>query len=285
MRIPVSVFIIACNEAERIGATLRSVGDLCDEIVVVDGGSTDGTQEIAAAFGARVVFHPWCGYGRQKQVGESLCRHAWLLNIDADEVLSEPLRNELRELFAADEPSARAYALRIVEVMPGETAPRAFAPFHTYVRLYHTSAGGFSASPAHDVVVLKEGVRVQRLSARIDHHTYRDVATQIDKFNRYSDLLVQQLQQEGRTIPAWRLLTEMPSAFVKAYVFRRHFARGLHGFITATSYAIFRFLRVAKLYELRKRGEEGSANRRTQSMGQMVAVTTECHSGRPTTSP
>lgn len=257
MRIPVSVFIIARNEAERIGVTLQSVCDLCDDIVVVDSGSTDGTQEIAASFGARVVFHPWRGYGRQKRVGESLCRHAWLLNIDADEVLSEDLRAELRALFARGEPSACAYALRLVEVMPCETAPRAFAPYHTYVRLYHTSAGSFSDSAAHDVVRLRKGVDVERLRGRIDHYTYRDVTTQIDKFNRYSDLLVQELQRQGRTIPTWRLLTEMPTAFIKAYVFRRHFARGLHGFITATSYAIFRFLRVAKHYESRReaRGE------------------------------
>lgn len=260
MRIPVSVFIITRNEAQRIGRTLAAVVDLSDDIIVVDSGSTDGTQAIAAAHGARVVFNPWSGYGPQKQIGESLCRHAWRLNLDADEVLTDTLRDELRDMFTDGAPVELAYAVQLLELMPGDRAPRIFAPRHVYVRLYHVSAGGFSASPAHDVVCLREGVRTKRLKGTIHHFTYRGIGSQIDKFNAYSDLLVHELRHQQRRIPTWRLFTEMPMAFFKAFILRRHCIRGVHGFITATGYAIFRFLRVAKHHELR-RGESRIGHR------------------------
>jgi glycosyltransferase involved in cell wall biosynthesis len=89
--LPLSVFIICKNEADRIGRTLEAVRGLSDDIVVVDSGSTDGTQALAAQLGARVVEHPFEGYGPQKRHAETLCRHPWLLNIDADEVIPPDL--------------------------------------------------------------------------------------------------------------------------------------------------------------------------------------------------
>src|SRR3712207_9123950 len=83
--LPLSVFIIAHDEADRIGDTIRAVRDLTDDLLVVDSGSTDGTQAAAEALGARVIFNPWPGYGPQKRFAEDRCRHDWLLNLDADE--------------------------------------------------------------------------------------------------------------------------------------------------------------------------------------------------------
>ncbi len=251
VRLPLSVFIVACNEAERIGATLASVVDLVDEIVVLDSGSTDGTTDIAAAFGARVVHRAWQGYGHQKRHAESLCRHAWRLNLDADEVVGATLACELRALFRDGPPAPAAYRMRIVEVLPGETRPRMFAPCHDYVRLYHADVGRFRASTVHDGVELVPGVTTRRLAGRVHHHSFRDTARQIDKFNRYSDALVLDLEAGGRALPAWRLATEFPLAFLKAFVIRRHALRGGLGYVTAMNYAIFRHLRVAKHLERR----------------------------------
>src|SRR3954463_10532396 len=102
--LPISIFIIAQNEADRIGDTIRAVRGLSDDVVVIDSGSTDGTQAAAEALGARVIYNPWPGYGPQKRFAEDQCRHKWMLNLDADEVTPPGLFQEIIALFANGEP-------------------------------------------------------------------------------------------------------------------------------------------------------------------------------------
>ncbi|KAA5602317.1 glycosyltransferase family 2 protein [Blastochloris sulfoviridis] len=249
--IPVSIFLIACNEADRLGRTLQAVQGLTDDIVLVDSGSTDDTIEIAASFGARVVHNPWPGYGPQKRFAESLCRHRWVLNIDADEVMPPDLVAELRALFADGEPPCDAFEIAIAEVFPVETAPHPWAYSLAPVRLYRTDRGRYSDSPVHDRVVLAEGARVGRLKGRIHHFSVRSLGEQIAKLNAYTDQQADDLDRRGVKLPVWRLFTEFPAAFLKAYVGRRHFVRGLYGVMTAANYAFFRYLRLAKHLERR----------------------------------
>ena len=111
-RLPLSCFIIAKNEADRIVRTIRAVKDWAGEIVVIDSGSTDGTQALAEAEGARVIFNAWPGFGQQKRFGETQCRNEWLINLDADEVVSPKLAAEIQALFGRGEPALAVYALR-----------------------------------------------------------------------------------------------------------------------------------------------------------------------------
>ncbi|HZW51081.1 MAG TPA: glycosyltransferase family 2 protein [Rudaea sp.] len=256
MALPISIFIIAFNEAARIGATLSSVRELSDDVIVVDSGSTDGTQDIAASFGARVVHNPWPGYGAQKRFGEDQCRHPWRLNLDADEVASLDLIAEIHSLFAHSEPAAGAYSVRIVDVIPGDSKPRAFAYAHKKVRLNHKNAGRFSPSPVHDAVALHPAVKVMRLRGAVHHFSMRTLGEQLHKFNAYTDALVLDLRRRNKSIPTWRVFVEFPMAFCKAYFMRRHCLRGTYGFLTAMNYAYFRHLRVAKFHEARRNTHE-----------------------------
>ena len=96
---PISVFIITKNEADRIIPIINAIKDIADEILVIDSGSTDKTVEIASGLGAKVVYNQWVGYGPQKVFGENLCHNNWILNIDADEEVSEELALEIKHLF------------------------------------------------------------------------------------------------------------------------------------------------------------------------------------------
>lgn len=254
MTTPISIFLIACNEAQRIARTIAAVHDLSDDIIVVDSGSTDGTQKIARDLGAKVIDHPWQGYGAQKRFAEEQCRHDWLLNLDADEVVTEDLNKEIQALFAASPKlDPGAYTIRIVDVLPGDSKPLPFAYAHKYVRLYHRSVGRFSPSSVHDVVQLEPDIRRRTLTGRIHHFSIVNSGAQLAKFNDYTDALVEDMRARGKRIPTWRLFVEFPIAFLKAYLLRRHFIRGTYGFVTAMNYAYFRYLRVAKCYESRMR--------------------------------
>lgn len=255
--LPLSVFIIARNEADRIGRTLRAARGLSDDIVVVDSHSTDGTQQVAAAEGARVVENSFAGYGPQKRFAEDLCRHTWLLNIDADEVIPPDLAREIRALFARGEPERDAYGIRIAEIFPGEKAPHPFAYALAPVRLYRKDRGRYSASTVHDRVDLKPGARVGKLKGTIHHFSVRSLGHQMDKLNAYTDAQVADLEKRGETISAARLVLEFPANFIKAYIGRRHALRGVYGFMTAMNFAFYRYLRAAKYVENRIRREAG----------------------------
>lgn len=250
--LPVSVFIIAKNEADRIGETIRAVQDLTDDLIVVDSGSTDGTQAVAEELGARVIFNPWPGYGPQKRFAEEQCRYPWLLNLDADEVVPPKLLAEIRALFAKGEPPCQAYRIGIAEIFPGEAAPHPLAYTLTPVRLYRLDHGRYSPSLVHDRVDLEPGTKVGRLKGLIHHWSVRSLGDQLAKLNRYSDQQAVDLEIRGVSIPTWRVFFELPAAFIKAYIGRRHALRGTYGFLTAMNYAISRHLRLAKHYEKKR---------------------------------
>ena len=251
-----SIFIIARDEADRIGRTIEAVRTLSDDIVVVDSGSTDGTQAVAERLGARVVHNAWPGYGPQKRFAEDLCRHVWVLNLDADEVVPAVLASEIATLFAGGGPEADGYRIRIAEMFPGEPAPHRFAYALSPVRLYRRDRGRYAESPVHDRVEMAPGARVAKLKGTVHHYSVRSLGEQLDKLNAYSDAQADDLDARGETISAVRLAVEFPANFLKAYVGRRHALRGVYGFMTAMNYAFYRYLRVAKHWErrLKRRG-------------------------------
>lgn len=248
--LPLSIFIIARDEADRIGRTIRSAQALTDDLVVIDSGSQDDTIGIARELGARVLHRDWEGYGPQKRYAEEQCRHDWMLNLDADEVMPPDLAADIRARFAAaGGPEMDGYRVGIAEVFPGEGAPHRFAYKLHPVRLYRRSRGRYSPSPVHDRVDMVPDARIGDLRGILHHFSVRSLGDQIEKLHRYSDQQADDLAARGIVIPAWRVVFEFQAAFWKAYIGRRHFMRGTYGFLTAMNYAISRHMRLAKHYE------------------------------------
>jgi glycosyltransferase involved in cell wall biosynthesis len=247
-----SIFIIARNEADRIGRTIAAVRALSDDIVLVDSGSTDGTQALAVGLGVRVIHNDWPGYGPQKRFAEDQCRHRWLLNIDADEVVPADLAAEMRAAFAGTAPDFDGFEIRIAEIFPGEGAPHPLAYALAPVRLYRKDRGRYASSIVHDRVEFPAGARFGRLKGVIHHFSVRSIGDQMDKLNRYTTDQARDLALKGGHVPTWRLFVEFPAAFLKAYIGRRHALRGVYGFMTSMNFAFYRWLRVAKDVERRK---------------------------------
>ena len=244
-----SVFLITCNEAERLAETLAAVSGLAPEIVVVDSGSTDATLDIARAAGARVISEPWRGYGPQKRFAEEQCAGPWLLNIDADEFVPPALTDEIRALLGPGQPKHVAYTVLIADQLPDAAEPKRWAYGPSPVRLYRKDAGRYSSSPVHDRVELVAGSSVGRLRQRIHHRSSLSLSHQVAKINAYTDRQVADLAARGKSFGQWRLLTEMPVWFFKYYVMRKQFIHGFYGFTTSLNAAFGRYLRIAKLIE------------------------------------
>jgi glycosyltransferase involved in cell wall biosynthesis len=237
----VACTIIAYNEADRIERTLRSVIGLVDEIVVVDASSTDKTVAMCERLGARVVHHPWGGFGPQKRFAEDEASCDWILNLDADEWLSDELRQELAAILAAPLPPTRCFRALVRVVYPRREAPAPFAHCHKYVRLYNRTTARFCNSLTHDVVV--PTADVVWLKGSILHKSYRDFAHIIVKTVGYY-----RLQREEGIAPSHvgflRMGFEFPFQFFKYYILRRHIFGGADGFAYATALAMGRWARI-----------------------------------------
>ncbi len=262
--LPISAFIIAKNEADRIPKAILSVRDWVDEVIVVDSGSTDDTVKIAESLGAKTFFHEWQGYGRQKIYGETLCRNAWLFNLDADEEATPKTVAEIKALFAAGEPKHKAFAMKTNCVFRFEDRPRRFAVSMTHGRLYNRDYAGFKDSTVHDSVVLRDGGELKLLKHGLNHYIFRSHAHTIEKVNSYSSMQAEDLFRKGRNPSALRILLEPPWAFFKAYFLRGYIAYGLDGVILSYIYAFSRLIRLAKA---REKFQEHAYNERNIARG------------------
>ncbi|CCB65034.1 glycosyltransferase family 2 protein [Hyphomicrobium sp. MC1] len=246
-RLPVSCFIIAKNEADRIEYAIHSVQSWVDEVVVViDCASTDDTLAVARNSGCKVISQPWLGFGGQKRFGEDICRNDWLLNLDADEVVTLALQEEIRRLFEHKAPARRAYSIPIDLVYPGATAPRFWPRDHRYVRLYDRRVVRYRNSPIHDSVLTGD-FAVGRLKASIHHHSIRSFAHLATKLDERTWLLVENAKSRTSLSLALRLPVEFQINFLKYYIFRHHFTGGWTGIKYSAIQSWYRLMKVYRL--------------------------------------
>ena len=245
--LPVSCFIITKNEADRVGRTIASVIDLVSEIVVIDSGSTDGTEAVATAAGARVICNAWPGFGQQKRFGEDQCRNDWLFNLDADEVVSIELANEIKDLFKVSAPTVAAFWVNDQIVYPGRTKPRPFARDHCFIRLYDRRRARFADSTLQDNVA-PHGAPTLVLRNPLFHYTVRSIDDLIAKADERASYNAAYAKPKPRAFLALRLLTEFPANFFKYYIWRTHIFGGLMGFQYAMIMAFYRFIRIVRMF-------------------------------------
>lgn len=259
MTLPLSIFIITKDEAQRLPATLAAIRGLSDDVVVVDSGSTDGTVEIARAAGARVVHRDWEGFGPQKLYGQSLCRHDWILNLDADEAPLEGALASIRAVFNVPEGvRAAAYALRICYVsrFAKTLEPRPLAPVNVTPRLYDRRRAGFRTdSVVHDKVVTFDGSRAPVLRGSVAHRCLLSYAHMWDKIAYYAALQAEEKFKKGRRPHPAALLWDPPAFFLKYLLLRRLAFVGWEGLVVAGANAAGRALRIGMTAELFRAAE------------------------------
>ena len=260
---PVSVTIITRNEAAHIAAALDSVA-WADERIVVDSGSTDETEAIARAHGARVETRPWEGYSAQKNYAASIATYDWILSLDADERVSDPLGIEIRETLNA--PNSRlGYRIPRVAFYLGRWIRSSDWWPDWQLRLYDRRHGHWSRVHVHESV--RVGGPVGRLRGELQHYPYATVADHLETIDRYTSIAARELYENGRRSGFSRLAVHPALAFARNYVLRGGFRQGSAGLIVSLLNSYYVLLKFVKLWELEHAQPEPSAAREPSNAG------------------
>jgi glycosyltransferase involved in cell wall biosynthesis len=249
-RVPLTVAIIALNAASQIEACLASVG-FADEVLVVDSGSTDGTLEIAERHGARIVHKSWLGFGRQKQYAVSIAKHDWVLCLDVDERVTEPLAASIRA--ALGDTRLKAWRMARRNRFLGRWLAHGEGYPDWTLRLFDRTHAGWSNDEVHEAVLTT--VEVGRLTGDLLHDSAEDIGTYLAKQNRYTSLHAEALFKQGIRAGYSRLFLSPLARFLKFYFLRAGFLDGGPGFAHIVIGCCNTFQKYLKLIEL-GRGEK-----------------------------
>ncbi len=254
-RTPISACIIAKDEADRIAPCLESVA-FCDEVIVLDSGSTDGTQQLCRDMGATVHDGDWPGYIEQKNRVMQLATHQWVLSLDADERVDAELRTAieaLRDSGALEDPAGpRAYALRrktfILDrwIMHGGWYPE------WRTRLFDRAHSKWAGRNPHDKIET-DGAVARIDKGHLEHFTYRSIDDHIRQMNSFTRIMAEEMYRRGRRRTLLAILLRPTWHFFRMYVLRLGFLDGRAGFTLARLDAWYTFLKYTKLHEIVRR--------------------------------
>lgn len=248
-RQPLSAIVTTLDNGATLAGCLASLA-FCDELVLLDSGSTDATQAIAAAHGARIHVEAFKGYSLQKQSAIDKATHDWVLLLDADESLTPEGRAAIeRELEA---PRADAYRLPRQEWLFWRWPHPGTRP-NWQLRLFRRSQARMNQVPIH--AAPQSSGRVIDLHAPFRHFGERDLAVRVDKVNRYSSGLVQHKRQRPPRLLGLRILLYPGFSFLRFYIGKRYFLNGWAGYLAARTHAFYAFLKYAKVLESLRKGD------------------------------
>ncbi|HJO22120.1 MAG: glycosyltransferase family 2 protein [Myxococcota bacterium] len=244
---PLSACVIAQDEADRIGACLESLA-FCDEIVVIDAHSTDATREIASASGARVIERDWPGYIAQKDFAVREAKHDWVLCIDADERISDGLRDEIEALRKRGFPDRPGWRMPRLSSYLGRWIRHGSWYPNRQLRLFDRRRGHWAGLELHERVALDAAPGTLR--GDLLHHPYRDLSDHLARIDRYSTIQADLLFERGRRAHVSDLVLRPAWRFVRFYLLDRGLLEGWRGFVLACMAAHYVRLRWLKLWLL-----------------------------------
>ena len=244
MTIPLTVVIPTLNEERQIAAALGALS-WADEVIVADGGSADGTAEVARRHGATVIDVPGKTIGAQRNAAIARARNEWVLALDADERVPDALREEIAAVVAA--PAHEAYRIRCQTYFLGTERKRGSWARDWHIRLFRRHRR-FTADRVHES--LEPVSDVADLRAPMHHVPYRDLSHHLEKMIVYARWGAEDLHARGRHATGWDLLGRPAWRFARDYFLYGSWRDGRYGLATSLLTACAGFLKYAFLWEL-----------------------------------
>ncbi len=248
----ISCCLITLNEESNLRRCLQSCADLADEIVVLDSGSTDGTEKIAREFGARFEQQDWLGYVGQKNKVLSLAAHPWVFSLDADEELSPELREEVKQLKVTEPPAeTNGFSMPRCVLYEGRWIRHGDWYPDRLVRLFRRDQAKFAGGKVHERLELSGAVR--ELSGELYHHSFKDAADHWARCQKYARLWAETQFENGKTASAFAPFTHAAFRWFRGYVLKCGFLDGSQGWRIAALCAREVFLKYHLLREMKQK--------------------------------
>lgn len=248
---PISAVIIAKNEEDKIRRCLDSLRSFAAEIVVVDSVSSDQTASICIEAGCRVFRREFDGYGSQKQFAVDQAVNDWVLSVDADEVLTPELQQELSIMSADKKLPFDAYTIPFSMVYMGRLMKYSGLGHEVHLRLFNRQKGRFTNTPVHEGIV-SEGSQ-GKLRNRILHYSYRDIRHHLDKINIYTSQAAEGLANNGERYSPLTVAFKFPMSFFTVYILKGGILDGYPGFVWSYLSAFYATMKLAKTSELQRK--------------------------------
>lgn len=243
----IAVLILTYNEAQNIKDCIDSVS-FADEVVVIDSGSSDNTVELAETLGAKVVQREMKdGFSAQRNFALTQTTAEWVLFLDADERITEPLGQELQEVINYQ--GSYAYEIMRQNVAFGEPVQYGGHAPDPSLRFYPREAITWQGVVHEKAIVT---LPVRRLKYPMLHHTYTSWERYFFKFNQYTTLMAEKINENGKRASFWDIVFRPGFAFFRDYVLKRGFLDGKMGFVLAGLHAFYTLVKYVKLYYLQK---------------------------------
>ena len=244
-KLPISVVLITYNEQENIKRTLEAIKDFASEIIIVDSHSTDNTRQIAKSQGAIVYEEDWKGYREQKNSALRKATNEWILSIDADEVITNELKEEIANVIA--NPQADGYFINRRTVFLGKKLKYALYP-DRQLRLVKQKANPiWTGGSVHEL--LKIDGKTAQLKGYVLHYSYRDLNDYILRLNKYARLWAEDALRKNKKPNINRLIISPLTAFIKNYFLKLGLLDGMRGFIVSCATSYYSLLKGFYLWE------------------------------------
>jgi hypothetical protein len=249
---PLSALLITKDEEARLPAALASLA-FCDEIVVLDCGSGDGTREVAERAGARVsVNAPFPGFVAQRNLALERASHDWVLCLDADERVTDGLRGEIQALRQLGFTAAGYRIPRVAFYLGRWIRATDWYP-DLQLRLFDRRRGRWQGGHVHESVAVEGPAAVLR--HEIEHHPYADIADHMRRIDLYTTLWARHAFESGRRTGPLEMAGAAGWAFFRNYLLKGGVLLGRAGLTVSTLNAYYTFAKLAKLGERLRQAE------------------------------
>jgi glycosyltransferase involved in cell wall biosynthesis len=246
----IAVLILTYNEESNIEDCIKSAS-FADEVIIIDSGSVDRTEEISRQLGAKFIYHSFSGFAAQRNFALTQTNAEWVFYLDADERITPEAAEEIRKIVA-QEPIA-AYQILRTNVIFGQPVKYGGHSPDLSLRLYPRTSVHWEGKVHEHAEV---NVPIRKMNAFMLHYTYQSWDRYFFKFDQYTTILAEEMYQRGKKMKLTDILIRPWYAFLRFYILKSGWRDGMTGLIFALLHAFYTMTKYIKLYYL---GKEGSS--------------------------